>query len=260
MNPPVIGRPAHHLPEHIQRDEAEEKQRIRDYFANKRNGIFVEVGANDPTSPESQTHHLEKQLGWTGLLVEPIPYLAALARQERPGSTVCECACTAPDKVGQLELLIPRIGDELMTGHASLEANADEHNYRDFERVAVQAVTLGELCNQHGIRSIDLLSIDVEGAELDVLRGADLANTRPTLILLEDKHLYLNKHRFLTSAGYILAQRHNRNCWYVRHGAQLPDVPWTKRFKLWKRMYISIWLKKTAYAIRHRTLRPFLSL
>ena len=233
---------------------------IREYFGNKRGGTFVEVGANDPTSPESQSYHLETELGWRGLLVEPIPYLANLARKERPNSVVCECACTSPDKVGRLELLIPRVGNELMTGHASLEANADEHNYREFEKISVHAITLAELCKQNAIGQIDLLSIDVEGAELEVLVGANLSTLQPQLILLEDKHLYLFKHRYLVSMGYVLAQRHNRNCWYVRKGEPLPKVGLTQQFKLWKRMYVSIWFKKVAYALRHRTIKPFLTL
>lgn len=260
VSAPTTSRPAHHLPANIQRDEAVEKQLIREYFGNKRRGVFVEVGANDPTSPESQSFHLERELDWTGLLVEPIPYLAGLARSERPNAQVCQCACTSPDKVGQLELLIPRIGNELMTGHASLEANADEHNYQEFEKITVDALTLADLCKTKAITNIDLLSIDVEGAELDVLLGADLPNLRPSLILLEDKHLYLFKHRFLVKAGYILAQRRNRNCWYVRRGGPLPQVTFVQKFKLWKRMYLSIWFKKLAYAMRHRTIKPFLTL
>jgi len=255
-----IGRPAHHLPLRIQNDEATEKKLIREYFGNMRGGLFVEVGANDPTSPESQSFHLESQLGWSGLLVEPIPYLADLARQERPLATVCECACTSPEKVGFLELLIPRVENELLTGHASLEANIDEHNYQEFEKVKVEAITLSQLCYDKGIHQIDLLSIDVEGAELDVLLGADLQKLRPRLILLEDKHLYLFKHRFLVNRGYVLAQRHNRNSWYIREGEPLPHVAVLQRFKLWKRMYVSIWIKKVAYAIRHRTFKPFLTL
>lgn len=85
----ISNRPAHQLPENIKKDEAVEKELIRNYFGNKKNGVFVEVGANDPTSPESQTFHLERLLGWTGLLIEPIPYLAQLARNERLGAVVC---------------------------------------------------------------------------------------------------------------------------------------------------------------------------
>jgi len=44
-------------------------------------GFFVEVGANDPRE-RSQTWHLE-QAGWTGLLIEPQPDLAAKLRAMR---------------------------------------------------------------------------------------------------------------------------------------------------------------------------------
>ena len=260
MSSAFIGRPAHNLPEYIKQDEAFEKELIRNYFHNKKNGIYIEVGANDPTSPESQSFHLEKILGWSGLLIEPIPYLAELARKERPKAIVCECACTSPIKTGALELLIPRLGDELMTGHASLEANLDEHNYIEFEKIKVSAVTLSSLLREKNIKKIDFLSIDVEGAELDVLIGADLKSSQPTLILLEDKHLYLVKHRYLIQQGYVLAQRHNRNCWYIRNGSPLPKVTFTQKFKLWKRMYISIWVKKIMYAFRHKTIVPFLKI
>lgn len=248
------------LPEHILHAEAAEKEAIRNYFGNKTGGVFVEVGANDPDSPESQSWHLETQLGWTGLLVEPIPFLAAKARQIRPNAIVCQNACTSPEKAGPLQLLIPRKLGEQVTGHASVEANIDEHNYTEFDRIDVEAVTLDALCRKHAIRQIDLLSIDVEGAELEVLQGANLAATRPQLILLEDKHLYLAKHRFLKRAGYRLAQRLNRNCWYIRAGAPLPGVSWCSKAKLWKRMYLSLWYKKLVYALRHRTLRPFRTL
>lgn len=248
------------LPEHLLKIEEAEKAAIRDYFGNKTGGVFVEVGANEPDAPESQSWHLETKLGWTGLLVEPIPFLAEKARLTRPHSVVCQNACTSPDKIGPMQLLIPRNRGEQVTGHASVEANIDEHNYSDFDRIDVEAVTLEMLCNTHHVDRIDLLSIDVEGAELEVLQGANLAASRPQLILLEDKHLYLSKHRFLKRAGYRLAQRLNRNSWYIRAGAPMPAVPWTSRLRLWKRMYISLWVKKFAYALRHRTLRPFRTL
>lgn len=248
------------LPEHLLQAEEAEKESIRAYFNNKTGGIFVEVGANEPDAPESQSWHLETRLGWTGLLVEPIPFLAEKARQTRPNAVICQNACTSPDKVGKLQLLIPNNSGEQITGHASIEANIDEHNYTDFDHIDVEAVTLDSLCTTHHIGPIDLLSIDVEGAELEVLQGANLAATRPQLILLEDKHLYLSKHRFLKQAGYRLAQRLNRNSWYIRADAPTPSVRLGSKIRLWKRMYISIWYKKLVYALRHKTLRPFCTL
>ena len=53
----------------------EEQARVREFFGGDSSGYFVEVGANHPTHG-SQTWHLE-QAGWTGVLVEPQPDLAA---------------------------------------------------------------------------------------------------------------------------------------------------------------------------------------
>jgi len=234
-----------------------EKQHIRAYFDNSRAGVFVEVGANEPVSIYSQSWHLEKELGWHGLLIEPNPELAAKARLSRPLSTVCECACTSPDKVGDLELYIPLADSGEVTGHASLEINADDHHYQHHRLVGVRAVTLTDLLDRHGLNGIDLLSIDVEGTELDVLAGLDWRRYRPRLILLEDKHVFLNKHRYLRSQGYALVKRMNGNCWYVPAGAPRPLQSLKEKIRLLKRLYLSLWGRKLRYAVQHRTLKPF---
>jgi len=45
-------------------------------------GVFVEAGANDGVT-QSNTYYFEKFRGWTGLLVEPEPALAAACRRNR---------------------------------------------------------------------------------------------------------------------------------------------------------------------------------
>lgn len=246
-------------PQALLQQEEQEKYAVREYFGHKDNGFFVEVGANEPTSPESQTWHLE-QLGWRGILVEPIPELAAKARDSRKESIVFQVACVDGYAKGTTTLLIPVESGGLVTGHASLRANIDEHNYSQFSRIEVKTATLTEILDRVGVQSVDLLSIDVEGAELDVLRGLDLSRYRPLLILLEDKHLYLSKHRFLRRCGYKIVRRLNRNSWYIPEDARSPAEPWGKRLRLFKRMYLSIWFKKIKHAMRHRTLDPFRTL
>lgn len=62
------------------------------FFKNSKDGFFVEVGANEPTEPESQTWHLE-QLGWNGILIKPIPELAKKALKTRIKSKIWQVAC-----------------------------------------------------------------------------------------------------------------------------------------------------------------------
>jgi FkbM family methyltransferase len=241
--------------------EAFEKAEIRAFFGHRRNGVCVEVGSNDPISPRSQSLHLEQDLGWRCLLIEPNPILARAAREHRPTSTVREAACTDPGSVGTLSLNIPinEQGDEVHE-HAGLERNADEHDYARFRAVEVPALTLTRILDDAGIQQVDFVSIDVEGSELEVLQGFDLARFRPRLILLEDKHLYLKKHRLLRRHGYRLVRRLNRNCWYIPEGVEPPKVAFPDKLKLLKRLYFSIWFKKLGYAWHHRTVKPFTTL
>ena len=73
-----------------------EKVLIREFFG-KTTGYFVDVGANDPHHG-SQTWHLES-MGWSGVLIEPQPDLAARLRETRKAK-VFAAACSSPDNAG----------------------------------------------------------------------------------------------------------------------------------------------------------------
>lgn len=55
----------------------------------------------------------------------------------------------------------------------------------------------------------------MEGHEIEVLRGFDIARWRPRLILLEDHFADLSKHRYLVAPGYRIIRRYENNGWYV---------------------------------------------
>jgi FkbM family methyltransferase len=242
-------------------NEEYEKAQIRQFFNHQQDGCCVEVGANEPVSVCSQSLHLEERLNWQCLLIEPNPSLAQKAIRLRPKAKVCEAACTCPENIGTMLLNIPLDKNNLeVTGHASLEKNADEHHYLYHNSINIKADTLTHILQAHNIRKIDFLSIDVEGAEMDVLLGLDFDLYQPKLILLEDKHLYLKKHLFLKRHGYKLVWRLNRNCWYIPRETKPPQAPVIEKLALLKRMYISIWFKKFHYAWIHKTLKPFQTL
>jgi FkbM family methyltransferase len=172
------------------------------YFGQRAEGVFVEVGANQPRDG-SQTWLLE-QKGWRGILVEPQERLCRELCQQRPRSQVFRAACSAPEKAGVGELHIP---DDSLNGFATLERNVDDFDIRYTRTERVEIVTLDSLLAKAGYRSVDFISIDTEGTELDVLRGFSLATYKPALILLEDKCQSLDKHRFLRGQGYKLVKR-----------------------------------------------------
>lgn len=65
--------------------------------------------------------------------------------------------------------------------------------------ISVAVTTIDAFCDQHGIDTIDFLKIDVEGAELAVLQGAQgmIAQRRIRVIQFEYGGTYIDAHVFL---------------------------------------------------------------
>ena len=55
---------------------------IFEQYLNFENGFYVDIGANDGRS-SSNTYHLEKTLGWGGILIEPIMHVHFRSREIR---------------------------------------------------------------------------------------------------------------------------------------------------------------------------------
>jgi FkbM family methyltransferase len=178
-----------------------------EFFAKSPAGFFVEVGANEPRHG-SQTWDFE-QAGWTGILVEPQPELAERLRTARRARVVA-AACSSPVNAGGKMTLF------LSGPHSSLKRDLVVTGVVPHGTIEVATRTLDDiLLEVHAPTPIDFVSIDVEGHEVDVLSGFDIARWRPRLILIEDHVSSLATHRFLTRAGYRLIRRTGLNGWYV---------------------------------------------
>jgi FkbM family methyltransferase len=165
-------------------------RKLAGYLPEQR-GIFVEAGAFDGYW-QSNTYWFERCRGWSGVLVEPIPQLAAEARRERPRAQVFEVALVAPDFVqksvrmrfgGTMSILLADSnGMEDALAHAEYGAALYEAQSFDLD---VPTSTLSAVLDRAGVRHIDLLSLDVEGHETDVLKGLDFDRHAPRFILIE---------------------------------------------------------------------------
>ncbi len=189
--------------------EAAEQQLVQEFFEHSTNGVFVEVGANEPIT-RSATWHLE-QLGWTGLLVEPVPSCAAHLREQRQARVVeAACSNTAHDGTTARLHVAGGVGE-----HSSLLPELSEPLSRTGQFVEVRVAALNTLLAEAQIKHIDYLSVDTEGTEIDVFDGLDLERYQPKLILLEDHLRDWSKHRYMTRRGYKLVRRTDFNSWYV---------------------------------------------
>ena len=180
---------------------------VRAFFNDKKHGFYVDVGANDPVIG-SQTYHLE-QLGWQGLLIEPLPYLADLLRENRK-ATVAQFACSAPENHNQkLQFLMAGVYSTLNKAPIAIGANSKAY-------VEVTCKTLDAILDENGVKpSFDFISIDIEGHEMEMFKGLTLQKWQPALVLLEDHVTSHEKHHHMQKNGYQLIMRTAMNSWYV---------------------------------------------
>ncbi len=225
--------------------EAGEKELVWKYFGRKRDGVFVEVGANDPVAG-SQTWLLE-QNGWQGAVVEPQASLCEKLRPARPRSRVFQVACSCPGSEGEADLVLTEYD-----GNATLKPQRDSHgiNYVGAERVRI--TTLDSVLQAADISHVDFLSLDVEGHEIEVMRGFNFEKYKPSLILIEDGVRDLAKHRFLKRRGYKLVKRTTLNNWYVPKEHPFKMSSWREQLELVRKMYLGLPFRKLQLFLRRR--------
>jgi len=213
--------------------ECRESKLVWQYFGRQTHGVFVDVGANHPTE-QSQTWFLELK-GWSGILIEPNSQLCRLLREQRPRSKTVQAAVCSPEQVGEADLYIGACD-----AHSAVTPQFDHALKGETERVMMR--TLDSILIEAGISSVDFLSVDVEGMEIDVLKGLTLPDYRPQLILIED-HFYNHKiHSYLKLNGHKLVRRTGYNNWYVPLNAPVSLFSlssWSELLRLFRKMWLA---------------------
>jgi FkbM family methyltransferase len=150
-------------------------------FRERKDGFYIDVGAGHPVVDNVSLAFYLK--GWHGITVEPNPSLSRLSRAVRPRDIAAETLVGAKPGQATFFLVDDFHGLSTMIGE---NAKAAAENYgKQSNEVTMPVTTLADLCKAHQPKAIDFLKIDVEGAEQDVLEGADWGKYRPRVIVIE---------------------------------------------------------------------------
>jgi FkbM family methyltransferase len=156
---------------------------LRRIFERQQSGFYVDVGAHHPFRFSNTCYFYRR--GWRGINIDPNPDAIAAFRRDRP-SDINVCVGIS-DTVGSLSFHFFN-EPALNTFDADLAAErARSPGYRLVETRSVPVRRLDDLLAEFlpSGRSIDFLSIDVEGLDLSVLRSNDWSRFRPCILLVE---------------------------------------------------------------------------
>ena len=223
---------------------------LDDFFGHKRNGCFVEVGAFDGVNL-SNSYHFE-QIGWTGVLIEPDPDKAALCRSNRPGSKTYQCAAVASSEISEITFFRVESGEVFSTTKLTSDhARRIDHMGLASKPISVPARTLDAILQEAGTATIDFVSIDVEGAEMEVLHGFDIRRWKPAIVVIESnsKHRLPEIRDYFTSSGYAFRCSIDVNDFYVRVNSG-PVPVWAIDAAYYARRRVSRRVSRLAHNIR----------
>ncbi len=183
-------------------------------YLNFDRGFFIEAGANDGYS-QSNTYFLEKKRKWRGILIEGIPELFEKAKKQRVNSDVYNCALVSSEFLDSTVTMHYAHLMSVVEGSLKTEEEKDKHikagiDVQNLERsysVIVPARTLESILDEYSnLPAIDFFSLDVEGYELDVLKGTNLEKYRPKYILVEAR-FFEEVNSFLESHNYEMIEK-----------------------------------------------------
>jgi FkbM family methyltransferase len=194
------------------RAEADVDRYIRQrFFPNQDTGVFVDVGAANPNYLSISA--LYRSLGWTVIAVEPNPAFCELHR--KLGHEVLQYACGDHDEDGVEFSVVDSHGNQYENGFVSYEsfsslgikdAYARIKPNLDVTKIKVNLRRLDTILATHApaVDHINILSVDVEGWELEVLAGLDLQKFKPDVMVIENLFNDDQYRLHLRDRGYLL--------------------------------------------------------
>lgn len=172
-------------------------------FGSKKNGFFVDIGANDGITG-SNTYFFEKELSWKGVCIEPQPDIFKKLAKNRK-SECHNCAVSSKSgkakflKVGHADMLSGLV-DHMDTSHLSRVEREGEASSTGV--IDVDCKTFNQVVGENF--NIDLLSIDVEGADFSILSSIDFDRYKIGCIAIENNSQENKIYKFLREHAFAL--------------------------------------------------------
>lgn len=189
------------------------------FFQNYCNGVYVELGALDGLT-YSNTYVFHKALNWKGILVELSPKNYEKLKQNRPNEIELLNAAVCSQKSVVHFIEANAVGGVWeFTAEKFREAWWGKHT-KIQDATPIQCLPLSQIFSKFSNNFFaDILSLDVEGSELDVLNSIDFKAAAFGVILVESDSMNISKNvavrNLLSKKGYIFLYWYQHSDWFI---------------------------------------------
>ena len=183
-------------------------------FKGYKNGFYVDVGAHDGITINN-TLYFEQNNNWRGINIEPIKKVFDKLVINRPNNINLNCAVCNND--GEIDFLCNTGYTEMISG---IKDNFDiRHLYRlqcenekygsTTEVIKVETKKLETILNENCISHVNYLSIDVEGAEFEVIKSINFDKVFIDVIGFENNYNDVSVPivEYLQNKGFIIIHK-----------------------------------------------------
>ena len=208
---------------HIHFSQEGEDIILENIFARKKIGFYVDIGAHHPTR-FSITQKLSLS-GWRGINIDANPDCFDAFQEMRKRDINLICGISDVES----ELTYYKFHEPALNTFSKekYESLIKETHYKLKETLKISTQRLESVLSKYVPENteIDLMSIDVEGFEMNVLKSNDWNRFSPNVILLEDvsyqlEDLYKNPcHVFLKEKGYSATSKTCKTVFYRKNKA-----------------------------------------
>ena len=169
--------------------------------------IFIDVGCNDPII-HSNSYFFEHDLGFQVLAIDALPQIQLMWKHKRPMASFVECAVGSSEGLVSFDHVDGTSVESMFSSVSGFSAKAQSQ-----EKLTCNITqrTLANVFKDANITSAGILSMDIEGYEMEALRGIDFKAFMAYILIIENNAgdgLGSNRLRdYLLERGYIYFAR-----------------------------------------------------
>ncbi len=146
---------------------------------------YLDIGANHPILLSNTYLFYKNNVNSYGVLVEPNSSLIPSIKRLRPKDTVLNVGVSPDGNEGLMKFYMSE-SHVLSTFSEEEKISYEKMGHEIVDEIDVKVVEINKLVEKYfNGRSLDVLSLDVEGLDLQILKQFDFNKKRPKIIIVE---------------------------------------------------------------------------